>query len=429
MTDTHAATASAAPAGNVQAKKGPPFTPKPPFFFELSRLMVVAIKGGINGQLVYRAQTKPNGPWEANWTPIERTQTFNAMAAGRTGDGRVAVVAQPTSNAGVLYIDEKEDTLNQDWNAPVNLGKPPGVTQFHFLATAYDTDGRVEVFGTDSSQGIWWKYQNPKRVVQKTVTITPPGTKTPITVTVDELAPPLTPWSDWFRLPGGLGQIKALRNADGRIILFGTNPGNNLYRSEQRIPRATQPGDWTGWVQMDNPVSGKIQLRTMAPARDGAGAVNLFVIGFASHQIYHTRQSPPGAQTWTGWSTPGLIRDGMQMVAAGIDGDDHLVVVGTDLKQFHNMTMQFDIEAQQWSSWIAFATGGPVWTALAYNADGRLTFFSHTITGMPPPNYGGLWCTSQMAFDSTEWELAWTELAADGIHDYAVVRDLTPPTG
>ena len=108
------------------------------------------------------------------------------------------------------------------------------------------------------------------------VQVTPPGTHTPITVTVNGTVPPQTPWSDWFKLPGGLGQLKALRGADGRIILFGTNPGGNLYRSEQKVAKATQPNDWTGWVQMDNPVSGKIQLRTMAPVLDKAGAVNLF---------------------------------------------------------------------------------------------------------------------------------------------------------
>jgi hypothetical protein len=408
-------------------KKGPPYTPKPPFFFELSRLMVVAVRGGMNGQLMYRAQTKPNGPWEADWTLVVQSPYFHAMGAGLTGDGRVAIVAQTATNAGVLYIDEKLDTLKQEWNAPVDLGKPPGVAAFYYLTTTFDVDGRVEVFGTDNNNGIWWKYQNPSRIVQKTVTITPPGTHTPITVTVDEIVPPQTPWSDWIRLPGGLSQIKAIRNADGRIILFGINPDHHLYRCEQKVAQATKPGDWTGWVQMDNAVSGKIQFRTMAPVLDKMGAVNLFVVGLDSHQIYHARQSPPCTQTWTGWSTPGLSRDGMQMVCAGMDGDDHLVVIGTDLKQFHNMTMQFDVEAQQWSGWNAFATGGPVWSALDYNADGRLTFFSHPLTGMAPPSYGGLYCMSQMAFDSSEWELGWTELSKDSIHDFAVVRDLTPP--
>jgi hypothetical protein len=87
-----------------------PFTPKPPFFFQLSRLMVVAIN--VSGRLVYRAQTKPNGPWEANWTPIDNARTYAAMAAGLTGDGRVAVVAQQPSGPP-FYIDEKL-ALNQE---------------------------------------------------------------------------------------------------------------------------------------------------------------------------------------------------------------------------------------------------------------------------------------------------------------------------
>ena len=93
------------------------------------------------------------------------------------------------------------------------------------------------------------------------------------------------------------------------------------------------------------------------------------------------------------------------------------------------MTMQLDVEAQQWSAWNAFSlfSGGPPRTALDYNADGRLSFFSH----VPPaasPNPGALSLKSQMAFDSTEWEWAWTPLAPDSIRQYAVVRDLTPPT-
>jgi hypothetical protein len=276
---------------------------------------------------------------------------------------------------------------------------------------------------------ICWKYQNPNRVVQKTVTITPPGTRTPITVTVDETAPPLTPWSNWFQIPGGLNQIKALRNADGRIILFGINQNGNLYRCEQKVARALQPSDWTGWVQMDTPTTGTFWGQTMAPTLDAAGAVNLFVVN-NGHQVLHTRQSPPCTATWAAWSTPGIIRDGVQMVAAGIDGDDHLVVVATDMKYIHSMTWQLNVEAQQWSGWNPFLFGSAptLQSALDYNADGRLTFFSHLGTGLPPPNYGGLWFVSQMAFDSAEWEWTWTELAKDGINHYAVVRDLTPPT-
>src|SRR5262249_2783338 len=155
------------------------------------------------------------------------------------------------------YIDEKPNTLSEEWNTPVSLGTPSGSPAgFNFLAMAFDADGRVEVFGTGNNDTIWWKYQNPNRIVSKTITITPPGTDTPMTITVNEVAPPLTPWSDWFQIPGQLRPIKALRNADGRIILFGINRDGHLYRNEQKVARALQPSDWAGWVQMDTPGSG-----------------------------------------------------------------------------------------------------------------------------------------------------------------------------
>jgi hypothetical protein len=415
MSDTHAA-------------NPPPFTPKPPFFFELSRLMVVAIQA-TTGQLVYKAQTKPNGPWGANWTTIDTTHIYVFMAAGLTGDGRVAVVAQPNAGPGLVYIDEKPNTSTQQWNAPVDLGRPTPTTSFINLSTAFDADGRVEVFATDNTNAIWWKYQNPSQIVQKVVRVTPPGTTTPIDVTVDVVVPPATPWSNWFQIPGGLVEIKALRNADGRIILFGINSAGHLYRNEQKVARALQPGDWAGWVQMDSPVSGTFLPGTMAPSLDRFGAVNLFAIN-NNNQILHARQAPPCTATWTGWSTPGIIKGGVRAVAAGTDGDDHLVVVGTDWDLWHNMTMQLGVEAQQWSPWTAVSifSGAAPRTALDYNADGRLALFSQLPPGSPGPNAGGLWLKSQMAFDSTEWEWEYTMLAANNIRQYAVVRDLTPPT-
>jgi hypothetical protein len=67
----------------------------------------------------------------------------------------------------------------------------------------------------------------------------------------------------------------------------------------------------------------------------------------------------------------------------------------------------------------------PTQLALDYNADGRLSLFSHWL--LPTPPYGGLRVAAQMKLDSSEWELAWTELAQSDIRQYAVVRDLTPP--
>jgi hypothetical protein len=350
------------------------------------------------------------------------------MAAGLTGDGRVAIVAQTRSPPiEVFYIDEKPNTPTQEWNAPVNLGRPAGSTALTTLSMALDADARIEVFATGNNGAIWWKYQNPNRIVQKTVTITPPGTTTPITITVDEIAPPLTPWSDWFQIPGGLAEIKALRMADGRIILFGINGAGFLYRNEQRVARAVQLSDWAGWVQMNDALTGTFLAGTLAPRLDRAGAVNLFAIN-KDNQVLHARQAPPGTVTWAVWTTPGIITGGVRAVAAGLDGDDHLVVVATDTRNSPNATTQLDVATQQWSGWTTFSLGlgSPPQIALDYNADGRLTFFVHNLPG--PSAGDGLWLKSQMAFDSTEWEWGYTQLALDAIDQFAVVRDLTPPT-
>src|SRR6202008_2981826 len=83
----------------------------------------------------------------------------------------------------------------------------------------------------------------------------------------------------------------------------------------------------------------------------------------------------------------------------------------------------------QWTGWIAFnISDNPNQLALDYNADGRLTLFNHWIFPATPP-FGGLWTVSQMKLDSTEWELAWTQLAPNDIRQYVVVRDLTLPSG
>jgi hypothetical protein len=418
MTDAATTTsAEAVPADTADRKIVP--------FFELSRLMVVALAGS-SGRLIYAAQTKPNGPWDTNWTALDTTQTYSLMTAGITGDGRVAAVAQRTGATGISYIDETPDSIHVEaWNPPVDLGKPSGVNAFTSLTMAYDAGARLEIFGTDDTGRIWWKYQNPNRIVQKQVQVTPPGSTTPITVTVDEIAPPSTPWSDWLQLPGNLVSVRAVRGSDGRLLLFGINSGLHAYRCEQKTATALQTSDWTDWVQMDDNASGLIVA--LVPVIDKIAAVNLFAVT-QNGQVVQARQSPPASTTWTGWSTPGLIREGVQALAGSIDGDGHVVLVATDKTKLHNVNQQWNATTQQWTGWIPFnGTDYPTQLALNYNADGRLTLFSHWLLPNTPP-FGGLWCISQMVPDSSEWELLYTQLAPSDIRQYVVVRDLTPPT-
>ncbi len=403
-------------------------------FFELSRLMVVALirkKGSSDIQLMSRGQTRPNGPWEPDWSPIDPKQGYGIMAAGSTQDGRVAIVAQNiASTPGVFYIDEDENDdgpKQPNWNTPVDLKTPGKNLTVRHLAMARGTSGRIEIFAIDQEFGnIWWIYQNPPKIVTKTIKVTPPGATKPITITVQETAPPDKPWSDWIKLSGVLSSIVAANMADNRIILFGLNAAQEVWRSEQTVPQALKLADWSKWERMDNNYSGKFVA--LAPALDKAGAVNLFGINQGG-QVLQARQSPPASASWGPWATPGYIRAGVQALATGIDGDGDVAIVATDSQKFHNCNFLRSATFQEWSGWKSFGlTSYPVQIALDYNADGRLVLFSHWVLPQSV-GIGGLWCAEQIAFDSTEWSLEWIELAPGGVVQFEVVRDLTPPEG
>ena len=410
----HSLRASSAPSYQ-QMPAGTPF-------FELSRLMVVGIDSAA-GRLIQKAQTSPNGPWPANWSIIA-PGAYVQMTAGLTKDGRVAVVAQLSGTAKLSFITEDANQIGpiDKWNPPMDIGAPPGVSGYHKLSMANDADGRIEVFATDNQGRIWWIYQNPDQIVQVQKTITPPGTTTPIVVTVDERVPPAKMWGDWIQIPGGLVAITAIRQADGRIALFGINSGLHLYRCQQTKPQALKAADWTQWVQIDTPATES--FTEFAPVVGPLGATNLFALN-RNGQVLHTRQQPAGSDTWTQWATPGYSRVPKYALAAGIQGDGDIVLVASDQQRVHEFNAQWDAYTQNWSGWRDFGVSiHSTRLTLSYNADGRLALFSLMIM---PNGTNGLWTTSQVAIDSSEWEFAWTSLANDNLKQIVVVRDLTPP--
>ena len=405
-----------AEAPNAGAQNGVPF-------FELSRLMVVAIDTAA-GRLIQKAQTSPNGPWPADWSIIA-PGTFVQMTAGITKDGRVAVVAQQsgTTNLSVITEDANQVGPVDKWNPPQNIGAPPIATSYQKFSMARDTDGRIEIFVTDNQGHIWWIYQNPDVIVQEQVTVTPPGTSTPIVVTVDKSVPPTKEWSDWIQIPGQLVSIKAIRQADGRIALFGINSGLHLYRCQQAKPQALKVADWTQWVQIDSGNTGG--FTEMAPIVGPLGATNLFALN-QSGQVLHTRQKPAGTDSWTPWAMTEYSRVAKYVLAAGIEGNGDIMLVASDQQHVHSFNAQYDAATQNWSGWRDFnVSSANTRLMLDYNADGRLALFS--LLSGAANNSNSLWTLSQMGIDSTEWELAWVPLATSNVSQAIVVRDLTPP--
>jgi hypothetical protein len=408
-------------AASAKQKKEPQ-----PFFFELSRLMVVGITMADN-QLVYKTQTEPNGPWEANWTPIAKSAAYDIMAAGSTRDGSVAVVAQTHSNPNVHYYVNHPDSSSgiKGWVPPVDLGLPPGLAGFGLLAMARDLDGRVEVFGlTEKSGDVWWIYQNPDRVVEKQVTRTPPGTTTPVTVTVQERAPPLTPWSQWQQLaPSKLDVLTLANNRDGRIALLGSARNNHqsqVWYCQQESAQALTPKRWTAWVQLTQPNE---SVNWPVLHLDPAGPLNVFAVSNSTNNVVQRRQTEPGSVSFGPWISPEMTGRTLVTVVAGTDADDRLVLLAADEHRVLIQNILLDAVDQKWSGWqeIGVLPGlGPL--TLDYNADGRLTLFVRE--GTSPNN---IYCLSQAAPDSTAWEANWTQLSTKGLAHYGVAHDLTPP--
>jgi len=402
--------------------------PGAPPFIELSRLMVVGIDNQNHDRLVWKAQASMNGPWESKWRQIN-DRGYSVMCTGVTKGGYVAVVAQTRDGGEVHYIDEATDSPGQKtrWNDPVNLGLPKGVSSFVHLAMGRDIDGRIEIFGIDNATGdVWWIYQNPSRIVEKTIEVVPPGQTEPITITVKEKAPPEKPWSTWLLIAGQkIGQIAVTNDADSRIMLIatGVDPSQrSVYRNQQRDRVTLTPEQWGGWIRMDDAASGAGTSMPYA-ILDTENRLNVFVAASAS-QVVQCRQDKPGSETWTQWVRPGMTEARIDGVVAGIDGDGHINLVAIDAKGGLYSTQQTSVAEQQWSGWEKIAEAPGVGQMnLDYNPDGRLTLF----LGQSDTN--GLSCISQFALNSTSWDAGWAPLASGGIFRFGVVRDLTPPDG
>lgn len=394
---------------------------KEPFFFEKSRLMVLAINA-TNHNLIYRAQTRPNGPWEADWSWVDKSHTYDIMAAGVARDGRVVALAQ-TSRAPTVhfYIEKPDEVGGENWEPPVDLGLPAGVPGFKQLATVRGGNGKVQVFGLAGDGGnLWWIYQNPDRMVEKQVTRTPPGTARPITVTVIEAAPPEKPWSNWQALPPRrLDVFSAANNGDGGIVLAGSafdNATLHTFYIRQKASSIT-PSEWTAWLDLT-----QSQLDASNPALrlDPLGSLNIFAQ--SSGGVVYTRQAPAATDSFARWATPFWLKPGAAQIATCIDGDGNIVLAAQDDQGNVYVNTATDADTQGWTGWqqIAYAAPGPM--ALEFNSDGRLTLFIRQQNDAQM-----LWCISQIAYNSSAWEARWTLLSNSALARYAVVRDLTPP--
>jgi len=285
------------------------------------RIFFAAVAPG--GELQYKDQTTENGPFDAAFTRLtDATYQPGQLNASVTQDGFVALLVQDAQSGNLTYIHE-----NRDANAPhrfagaVDLGKPEGVSELVDTALINGLTGRQNVFLTSAAAGnaIWWKYQNPNRIIQETITVVPPGTETPVEITVPVEVPPSKPWSDWQQIPGGLCTLSPVQNADGRIILTGINGAGVPYLNFQTSDRPSVPEGWKGWQDISGGLTGFQQL---VGCIDGNALVHLFArIG---NKIYMKVQQEVSSEAFTDWGLFASFADPVHSMTAAISSNDGL---------------------------------------------------------------------------------------------------------
>lgn len=418
--------AAAAKAKKKTTQKLVGVTPGTQVNFANFQLFIGAIN--TSGNLVFKNQTKANGPFNKSWTAINK-KTYETLSCATTADGRVAMVATDAKTGDVNYIAETKvgSGTSGRWLPAENLSTPTGQI-FKQVVLTRDKAALDNVFGVtgnNNQQSIWWKYRNPDVVVMKKEKVTPPGSDKPITITVPVLEPPKKPWSDWVNingiLEGNLNGLRATNNANGLIVLSGVYFNGITWTCQQMIDDKTGKTTWSAWTNPgDNPY---ISSGDLTPVLTTDDRISMF--SSTNDGILRSAQTVPGAATWDAWSQPGEIPDNVANQACHLDGDGnlYLAVLNFAGKGMQNQiygALQTNTDARQWTSWQPI-TLVPAATHLEmdYNADGALTLFAYDSASTT------LRAKKQVLPNSTEWHFSWAELGTD-VKCFSITKDLTP---
>lgn len=230
------------------------------------RLEVIAL--GSDGALWHRWQPAPSkGPWAA-WTSMGKPGSADVrrFATERNKDGRIQVFAIGDDER--VWTAAQSNAGSAGWSAWSDLGSPGPTVKVLHLDAAANTDGRIEIvisggIPTGSEFGlkdprVWLAYQ-------------PQPNQT-------------APWSTWidFGHPLGQGGLPAphiTRNADGRLEIFDSGLGGQMWH---RWQPAAGTGPWSAWSSLGKSGPGESLMSPLAVLRSGDGRLQAFTLAMRS---------------------------------------------------------------------------------------------------------------------------------------------------
>lgn len=399
--------------GTPEGTQNAELSAQPSYF----RIFVAAIN--TDGHLVYADQVKDNGPFADTFTQLtDMSFDPTPLQASTTLDGYVSLLAQQADTQRLIYIAEDSDaSASKRFDAPVDLGMPPSVTAFRDTELIGGLNGLPNVFGisADTDDTIWWTYANPYTIQTDTEQVTPPGTDTPIEVTVEVPVAPEQPWADWIQIPGELTSITATQNADGRLIIGGLNSAQRAYYDIQNSDHPDKAEGWAGWQDITGTIEGLEQLEM---AIDGIGLVHIF--GRAGPNLYMRVQTETGGTQFTDWMLFAGFETPLQDFAVGVSSNDGLYLtvqvgsgVGSPIYGIH----QVGPEQSRWTAprVIAFAQTDAQYL-LQPNANTALSLFALN-TDTKTIDY-----TTELR--PNLWQAGWTQVGTDLV-SMAITRDVT----
>jgi hypothetical protein len=185
-----------------------------------------------------------------------------------------------------------------------------------------------------------------------------------------QVTPDTDSWFDWALFGGLMRSIAVDADLDGRLEVFGVNSVGEVWHRWQIT------GGWSAWTSLGN-----VNARSIAVARDSSGRLVVFVTT-VDGDIMHFRQTVANATTWLSWSSfggavtdPALPFTLFRKVAAETNADGRVQVLAiTDYGALYSRTL-IATGAWTWTDWTSIPARVPLTAvAMSRNNDGRLQF-------------------------------------------------------
>lgn len=277
-----------------------------------------------SGDVYWSRQVSPGAGW-TSWTDMTSSSGLGLtyLAAANNPDGSLSVFG--LNSSGVLYtVSENAPEIGwaSSWTA-LNAGTgDPTIAPGYVVA--HNLDGRLELFGTDSSGNVWHCWEKT----------TGAG------------------WSSWQELSGESlnARLAVARNLSGDLQLFGVDSSGNVWTNSQALPG----GSWnTTWTE----ITGKTLKPGIVIGQNKDGRLVLFGVSTASpNDVWNIWQRGSAGGNFGGsWTDMGGSGLNPELIASSTE-DERIQLFAVDSSG--TVWSDWQPSTGGWNGWASFGGNG-----------------------------------------------------------------------